>query len=132
MQELFKIDKARVLRKEKIYDFLKFLKENYGELIGPVKKGKPVVFKPIEDPREVIFQYTRSIIPPKKYILRYKRHRYTYETEKLRIEKPKKDIKPQVIFGIHPFVDYSRLCLTIRLKLLVRAVCLVYIPVLNC
>jgi sulfhydrogenase subunit beta (sulfur reductase) len=102
MQELFKIDKARVLRKEKIYDFLKFLKENYGELIGPVKKGKPVVFKPIEDPREVIFQYTRSIIPPKKYILRYKRHRYTYETENLKIKKPEKDIKPQVIFGIHP------------------------------
>jgi len=102
MSALFKLEKAKTLPKGKIYDFLELLKENFDKLIAPVKKGKPIVFTEIDDVKKVVLDYTRTLLPPKKFILKYRRERFSYNAETLGVEKREKLSEKQVIFGVHP------------------------------
>lgn len=95
----FHIDKARFLPKDNVYKFLTGLK-NFGKLIAPIKKREKFYFEDIGDVSDVILDYVRTVLPPKKYLLPYKRERLSYDTNTFEI---KQDFKPenQVIFGLH-------------------------------
>ncbi len=102
MSELFRLEKAKTLSKSRVYDFLEFLKGEFDRLIAPVRKGKPVVFTEIEDVKKVVLDYTRTLLPPKKFILGYRRKRFSYEPKTLEVESSKESFPKQVIFGVHP------------------------------
>jgi len=95
----FHIDKARVLPKENLRGFLEGLK-NLGKLIAPVKKQEKFYFDVIGDVSKVELSYTRTILPPKKFLVPYRRERYTYDAETLDFSSSFK-AEPQIIFGIH-------------------------------
>ena len=73
MNHHFKLEKAKKLPKERIGDFIRLLMENFDRVVAPVKKGKNAVFKEIDNPEEVVLNYTRTVLPPKRFILKYRR-----------------------------------------------------------
>ncbi len=95
----FHIDKAKVLPKSNFQPFLEGLK-NFGVLIAPKKKKEKFFFDIIEDTSEVEVNYTRTILPPKKFLIPYRRERFSYDVETLKFRD---NFTPenQVIFGIH-------------------------------
>jgi len=102
MTHHFRLEKAKKLPKENIEKFLKLLMENFDKLIAPVKKGKDVIFKEVKNPSEVVLNYTRTILPPKKFILKYRRERYSYDSQTFEVKDSISFSEKQVIFGVHP------------------------------
>ena len=95
----FHIDKAKILPKERLREFLEGLK-SVGRLVAPLKKNEKYYFDVVEDVSRVEIDYTRTILPPKKFLVPYRRERYTYDTDTLDFSASFK-VEPQVIFGIH-------------------------------
>ncbi|ADY73394.1 cytosolic NiFe-hydrogenase, beta subunit [Desulfurobacterium thermolithotrophum DSM 11699] len=95
----FHIDKAKILPKENAQQFLEGLKK-FGVLIAPKKKEEKFYFDIIEDTSEVEFNYTRTILPPKKFLVPYRRKRFSYNVDTLDFESRFTPVD-QVIFGIH-------------------------------
>ena len=59
----------RVMEKKDVKSFIAELIKLYPAVYGPVAKGKSVVFDRLKDAGEAKFSYTRSILPPKKYLM---------------------------------------------------------------
>ncbi|MGB9630422.1 MAG: 4Fe-4S dicluster domain-containing protein [Candidatus Methanodesulfokora sp.] len=85
------------LPKENFEAFFKSL-EKWGAVYGPVKRGRIYSFEKIKDPNEMSLNYTRTMIPPKKFfvkprerILRLKDGEWVEEC----------DEEKKVIFGVH-------------------------------
>jgi len=95
----FHLDKAKILSKTDLKELLEGLK-NFGNLIAPKRKGEKFVFDRVENVDEVELNYTRTILPPKKFLLPYRRERFSYNLETLEFENPP-FTENQVIFGIH-------------------------------
>ncbi|WP_456455066.1 4Fe-4S dicluster domain-containing protein [Thermovibrio sp.] len=96
----FHIEKAKVLPKANLSLFLEGLTKEF-KVIAPLREGKAVKFKELKETSKLELSYTRTILPPKKYLLPYRRERFTYSPDDLSFEETTK-IEPQVIFGIHP------------------------------
>ena len=95
----FHIERAKVLPKANLWDFLEGLKR-VSPLIAPVRRGGRVVFSEINDISDVTIDYTRTVLPPKKFLVPYRRVRFTYSTEDLSFSSTFK-ARQQIIFGIH-------------------------------
>ena len=95
----FHIERAKVLPKACLRDFLEGLKR-WGVLIAPVKKGEKFVFREVSSVDQVEPVYTRTILPPKKFLVPYRRVRYSYNLLDLSFESSFK-ARNQVIFGVH-------------------------------
>ncbi len=95
----FHIDRAKVLPKANVWEFLEGLKKRF-KLIAPVKEGEKCSFKEISDVTTVELSYTRTVLPPKKYLLPYRRERFSYNPETMEF-KTFNSIQEQVIFGVH-------------------------------
>jgi len=95
----FHIDKAKVLPKENLDLFLEGLKR-LGKLIAPLRRGGKFTFDVVKDVESVEINYTRTVLPPKKFLLPYRRERYSYFTDTLRFESNYRPVE-QIIFGIH-------------------------------
>ena len=95
----FQIDKAKVLPQKNLTEFLEGLRR-LGKLIAPVKKGEKFVFEVVDDVSKVEIDYTRTILPPKKFLLPYRRERYSYRTGTLEFSSTFKPER-QIIFGVH-------------------------------
>lgn len=95
----FHIDKAKVLPKENLFTFLEGLKK-FGTLIAPKKKKEKFYFDSVKDVSEVEVNYTRTILPPKKFLIPYRRERFSYDVNTLEFRT---NFSPenQVIFGVH-------------------------------
>jgi len=96
----FHLDKAKVLPKANVYEFLREIKR-FGALIAPKKKGNRFVFDKVENVAEVELHYTRTVLPPKKFLLPYRRERFTYDLENLEFRE-NSFTEERIIFGIHP------------------------------
>ncbi len=99
MQLEFHIDRAKVLPKANLWELLEGLKKRY-KLIAPVKEGEKFAFREISDVSSVELNYTRTILPPKKFLLPYRRERFSYDPETMEFKSSFK-AEEQVIFGIH-------------------------------
>ncbi len=95
----FHIERAKVLPKANLWDFLEGLRR-VSPLIAPVRRGGRVAFSEINDISDVTIDYTRTVLPPKKFLVPYRRVRFTYSTEDLSFSSTFK-ARQQIIFGIH-------------------------------
>ena len=95
----FHIERAKVLPKANLWELLEGLKK-VSALIAPVKRGSTYTFTFINDVTEVELNYTRTILPPKKFLVPYVRERFSYDLNSLEFETSFNP-KEQVIFGLH-------------------------------
>jgi len=102
MSHRFRLEKAKKLPKGRVKDFLNLLLEHFDRVVAPVGKNSKTVFEVINDPSEVVLDYTRTVLPPKKYILQYRRERFKYNPDSLEVQKSETFRGKQVIFGVHP------------------------------
>jgi len=88
------------LPKNKLNDFLKRLTK-LGKVYVPVKKGKnSYVFDEFKEGVEVAVDYTRTLLPPKKFFLPPKEEMFKFSKWGYFTTEPKVD--NFVIFGVHP------------------------------
>lgn len=89
------------LPKENLTDFINQL-SLFGEIHAPVKRGeRSFAFQPVKDPSEIELDYTRTILPLKKYFFRPIDNMFNFSQEKgyeIPLEEPD---KKWVIFGVH-------------------------------
>jgi len=80
----------------------------FGEVHAPTERGeKSLVFAPVKEFSEIVLDYTRTILPPKKYFLKPTDVMFNFSAEKgyeLLDDKPD---KRHVIFGVHPCDIYG-------------------------
>ena len=69
-------------------------------VLGPVAKGKEVVFEPIKTAAELILDGSQSILPPKKFFHPPLEKLFSFKDRQL-VEKEIPAIEPRVILGIH-------------------------------
>ena len=95
--------KKGVIRKEDLGAWIEKLKEK-GDVFGPKKKEVFWVFDKVEDPKELDLEYTRTLLPPKKFFFPPRDEillEYNLKSGELKVPKfePEKEI---ILFGIHP------------------------------
>ena len=96
MKELLKI-----LDKDRMNDFFDSI-QNYGEVYGPVNgTGSAHTFKNVKRFSEVDLNYTRTMIPPKKYFIHPEEVIFTFDKEKEMYFEPPNIDKNMVLFGVH-------------------------------
>jgi sulfhydrogenase subunit beta (sulfur reductase) len=96
MKELLKI-----LDKDRMNDFFDSI-QNYGEVYGPVNStGSAHTFKNVKRFSEVDLNYTRTMIPPKKYFIHPEEVIFTFDKEKEMYFEPPNIDKNMVLFGVH-------------------------------
>ncbi|MFW9924821.1 MAG: 4Fe-4S dicluster domain-containing protein [Candidatus Thorarchaeota archaeon] len=89
------------LKKEKIFDFLECLK-SYGSLYAPKKiSDKSYDFLAIDDVQEVIFDYHRTIQPPRRFFYPPEETLFTYDIDTVEMYEAFEDTGPIVLFGVH-------------------------------
>ena len=90
------------LPKEKLTDFIESL-SFFGEIHAAVKKDdENFVFAPIKSPAEIAINYTRTILPLKKYLLKPVDVMFEFCAEKGYEAPPVDQDKKYVFFGVHP------------------------------
>ena len=85
------------------------------EVFAPHKKGEhSFSFQKVEDPRDVVLSYPRTIQPLKKFFLPPKEVLLNFNRSKNQIQKPEEKLSPRIFFGIHGYemqgllrLDYS-------------------------
>ncbi len=91
----------KAIPREKLPDAVSLLQRKFS-VIAPIAKGKSFVFAAIQDPGEVVIDYTTTILPLKKFflpndvILSYNR-----ETQKA--SAPEIKSQPTLFFGVHNY-----------------------------
>jgi len=90
------------LPKENLAEFIRHLSV-FGGIHAPIKKSeKSFVFAPIRNPSEIELNYSRTILPLKKYFFKPIDTMFSFSAEKgyeMPAEEPN---KKYVIFGVHP------------------------------
>ncbi len=88
------------LDKKRFSDFFEVL-STYGEVHAPVKKRSNYFFEKVESPAELTLDYTRTMIPPKKYFIKTYEEMLRYRIDDSTFEPvPSKDEK-LVLLGLH-------------------------------
>jgi len=88
------------LPKENLEAFVENL-QAYGKVYGPVKIGEFYSFQEIKNLKEMDLDYTRTMIPPKKFFLKLKERIFIFDEEKGEYEENLEEEKI-VVFGVHP------------------------------
>ncbi|KPK75734.1 MAG: hypothetical protein AMJ79_10010 [Phycisphaerae bacterium SM23_30] len=90
------------LPKEKLAEFLSCLRA-FGEIHAPTKRGeKSHVFAPLKEPAGIELDYTRTILPLKKYFLPPMETMFNFQAEKGYETPAEESDKKYIIFGVHP------------------------------
>lgn len=87
--------------KKDVKSFVSKLIELY-PVYGPAAKGKHDVFKKYEDASQAKFGYTRSILPPKKYLMPQHELLVKYSLGGDPVVTPVNEYGDQIIIGVHP------------------------------
>jgi sulfhydrogenase subunit beta (sulfur reductase) len=90
----------RVLKlpRENLFPFLEAARE-WGELWGPVRKGDSYAFGLLEDASHAVLDYTRTLLPPKKFFHPPRLPMFRLEGESYLEPEPAPN---RVLFGVHP------------------------------
>lgn len=91
----------RVMGKKDVKTFISKLMELY-PVYGPAAKGKHDVFKKYDDASQAKFGYTRSILPPKKYLMPQHELLVKYSLGENPSVETVVESEDQVIIGVHP------------------------------
>lgn len=92
---------AVILQKSKLQDWVDKLLNNY-EVCGPVKNKDDHRFVQLEPGMDVTLEYTRTVIPPKKYFHPQREKLISYQrSQGMEAHLPKFE-KKTVVLGVHP------------------------------
>lgn len=95
------VREAVILEKSKLQDWVDALRKDY-KVCGPVKGKKDHKFVELEPGMEVSLEYTRTMIPPKKYLHPQRENLITYNrTDGMEAKIPEIEQKT-VVLGVHP------------------------------
>lgn len=72
------------------------------EFIAPIKKGRGYIFDVITDPNQVELDYITTLVSPKKYFLPSEETLMRFDAQTNEVIDYSIEIKPRVIFGVHP------------------------------
>ena len=61
--------KQFIFQKSKLKDLISYLINSYPNVYAPVPKGRHFAFERITDASGAEFNYVRTILPPKKYLM---------------------------------------------------------------
>jgi len=90
------------LPKKNLAEFIRHL-SFFGEVHAPIIKGeRSFVFAPIRDPSETELNYTRTILPLKKYFFKPVDIMFNFCADKGYEALAEEEHKKYVIFGVHP------------------------------
>jgi len=94
---------ARIIREEDLARWTEELRQDYA-VIGPVTAGVATSFRPIENPSELDWNYTSTVIPPSKavYSPRQTLCRFLKAGRGYRIEEVLPSREKCVLLGVHP------------------------------
>jgi len=92
---------AVILKKSKVNDWVNKMREDH-TVYGPVKYKHDYHFKELEPGMDVTLEYTRTMIPPKKFLHPQKENLITYRRHDGMETKLPEFEKKQVILGAHP------------------------------
>jgi sulfhydrogenase subunit beta (sulfur reductase) len=98
--EILAKNELRILEKVKFNKFFEALKIK-GPVNAPVKQGTINAFKKVKDPDEINLDYTRTMIPPKKYFIQPEEVIFTFDREKERYYEPEYAEEDFVLLGVH-------------------------------
>ena len=91
----------RVIDADKLSSLVRGFMNDY-EVIAPVKRDQGYVFAVIHDPDEVEFDYTTTITSPKIFFLPSEEVLMRFDAEENEVTDFAIDLKPRVLFGVHP------------------------------
>lgn len=100
----------RILQKESVGDLINGLAQTR-EVIGPRAKGSEFVFDVIDNPEDIVLDYTTTLLPPKKYFLKSKEEMMHYNSKTGQVSEDEVAVEPRVLFGVHPCDIHSLLLL---------------------
>lgn len=95
---------CRVLRPEKLNDWLAELLRSERRLIAPQRQGKDVLFQPVAAVDDITLDYVNTRWPVKAWLFPRSEPvlRYRYVGSGVELEQLRLALEPQVIFGVRP------------------------------
>jgi sulfhydrogenase subunit beta (sulfur reductase) len=91
------------LPKKDLGSFIGYLNLFFGQTYAPTKEGeKSFVFAPVKDFSEIALNYTRTILPLKKYFFKPEDIMFDFSVEKGYEMPAEESRKKYVILGVHP------------------------------
>lgn len=72
------------------------------ELVAPVECDQGHIFDIIDDPNDVVLDYSTTIASPKKYFLPPREVLFKFDVAQNDVDAYELDVKPRVLFGVHP------------------------------
>lgn len=91
------------LRKENFHEFLRVL-ERYGKVYAPHRISEKFYdFREMRDPNDVVTEYPRTVMPPKKFFFEPLSELFKVGLRDFSYSTPEEDIQPFVIFGVHAY-----------------------------
>lgn len=91
--------KALKLKKKQLNDYLLALRR-FGTVYGPVRKGEKYIYDELDDLDRLDLRMLRTILPLKKFLVPPRFSTFAFDGASYRPELD--DLKPRVIFGVHP------------------------------
>lgn len=91
--------KALKLKKRYLTEYLDSLRK-YGEVFGPVRKGDKYIYDRLDDLSSLDLKMLRTIVPVKKFLYPPRFNTFSFDEKSYNAEL--ENIKPRVIFGVHP------------------------------
>ena len=92
----------KILSKENLEPFSNSLKKS-GRIFAPVKTSKEShSFKEVAHLKDADLEYTRTMIPPKKFFISPSETIFTFNKEKEEYNEVSAINEPTVLFGVHP------------------------------
>lgn len=100
--------KALKLKRRDLNQYLESLRR-YGAVYGPVRKGDKFVYDELDDLDRLDLHMLRTIVPVKKFLVPPRFQAFTFDDRSYHSELDQ--VKPSVIFGVHPCEIHSILIL---------------------
>ena len=101
---MVKTQKIKIISLIELNKFVNnLIKDKDFDIVGVLQKGSRFVYGSLEDAKDLRLDFDVTILPPKKYFLPQYEKLMEYSLEKPFEVKPKDEIKPRIILGIHPY-----------------------------
>ncbi len=90
-----------VIAKKDISAFVEKLATQFA-VYGPTRKGSSTAFEKLEQPRDLILDYTSTILPLKKFFIPQEEVLVEFDLEKKKVSAPAVPEDERIFFGVHP------------------------------
>ena len=94
-----------ILKKDRFGDFVTHLMQSH-RVVAPVAKGQDFAFEEVESPEDaarIRMDYSRTILPPKKFLLPVYERLLEFSGASPDAAEPVINVEPTIILGVHPY-----------------------------